>query len=135
MGRTWAEIVVLYLVILAVTKAVFLLPGVHDYPALPLAARMRRRRRQQLPTGRPIELVAEDLRRLGVRYRYPVRGTSYAKLEALLFAYDHVLEEACRCLEIEHLLGVLPPGPERDLERKRVEDSLWLVGLRFPEAA
>jgi hypothetical protein len=32
-------------------------------------------------------------------------------------------------VEVEHLLRVLPPGPDLDRERRRVELVLWRVGL------
>jgi len=100
-----------------------------------------RARRVQLPwsvpqpPGRPLELIAHDARRLGNRYRHPPRGTSFAKLEASRRAYDHVLGEACRAMGVEHLLMVLPPGDELDVERARVEGLLWLAGMRIDEAA
>lgn len=129
MVRTWFEILLLYTLVLLVTRALCLMPGVVDL------RRRSRLARPPAPPRRPLEVVADDVRRLGARYRHPPRGTSYAKLEALRYAYDHALSEACSCLEIEHLLEVLPPGEELDRERNRVEDALWLVGLRFPEAA
>ena len=134
MSRTWLEILALYLVILAVTRALFLMPGVTGLLAPPRRRRSKSRTRRP-PPHRPIEAIADDLRRLDARCRHFPRGTSYAKQEALRFAYDRALAEACACLEIEHLLAVLPPGPELDTERKRIEDSLWLLGLRFQEAA
>ena len=44
-------------------------------------------------------------------------------------AYDRVLVEACAALVVEHLLEVLPPGPELDVERQRVELVLAAAGL------
>ena len=102
------------------------------------ARRFRRfwhRRPPREPAGRPLELIAAEARRLGQRANYPPRGTSRAKVVALRYAYDHVLTEACAALEIEHLLGVLPPGDELDAERSRVESLLWLAGLRIDRAA
>ncbi len=92
-------------------------------------------RRQPPPPARPIELIARDARRLGHRFREPPRGVSFAKFEGTRWAYDKVLAEGCRALEIEHLLGVLPTGPELDAERARVETRLWLAGFRIDEAA
>jgi hypothetical protein len=43
--------------------------------------------------------------------------------------------EACAALGVDHLLQVLPPGQELDVERVRVEGLLWLAGLRIDEAA
>ena len=94
-----------------------------------------RRRSAPEPTGRPLELIAAEARRLGQRANNPPRGTSRAKVVAFRYAYDHVLAEACAALEIEHLLGVLEPGDELDGERSRVESLLWLAGLRIDRAA
>ena len=82
------------------------------------------------PSGRPVELIARDVRRLGARFHYSPPGTSFAKLEGARRAYDHVLAEACTALGVGHLLGVLRAGEELDAERARVEGLLWLAGLR-----
>jgi hypothetical protein len=83
--------------------------------------------------SRPIEAIARDLQRLGVRFRSaPV---SFAKFEGRRQAYEVVLVEACEALEVEHLLGVLPPGTERDQERHRVESALSWAGLHLDDAA
>jgi hypothetical protein len=85
--------------------------------------------------GRPIQEIARDATRLGHSFRYVPRGLSFARFEGCRRAYDLVLSEACRALEIDHLLGVLPPGPELDSERERVEAKLWLAGLHLDDAA
>ncbi len=85
------------------------------------------------PTGRRLELIAADARRLAARAQHPARGTSRTKIVALAQAYDQVLIEACAALGVEHLLGVLPGGEERDAERVRVEGRLWLAGLRIDD--
>jgi hypothetical protein len=85
------------------------------------------------PAGRPLEIVAQDARRLAGRFHHPPPGTSFAKIEGARRAYEYVLAEACAALEVEHLLGVLPPGDELDVERMRVEGVLWLAGLRIDE--
>jgi hypothetical protein len=87
------------------------------------------------PVGRPLEVVARDARRLATRFHHPPPGTSFAKIEGARRAYEHVLAEACAALEVEHLLGVLAPGDELDVERVRVEGLLWLAGLRIDETA
>lgn len=92
-------------------------------------ARLAERRR--LAHGRPLEQIAVDARRLSVWYRRCPRGQSFAKYEAHRRAYDDVLAEACAALGIEHLLGVLGPGPELDLERSRVEGRLESAGLEL----
>lgn len=104
--------------------------------AVPMAGRRHQRSAAvPQPVGRPIELIARDAQRLGPRFRYVPAGASYARVEARRRAYDEVLGEACRAFEVEHLLGVLPPGPELDLERLRVEAVLGRVGLRLHDAA
>ena len=93
-------------------------------------------RRRRLPTSsRPIEVIAQDARRLGRRFRQPPRGVSFAKFEGTRRAYDKVLAEGCAALGIEHLLDVLPPGVELDAERRRVEWRLYTAGLDLDDAA
>ncbi len=83
------------------------------------------------PAGRPLEQIARDARRLGVWYRTCPRGQSFAKYEAHRRAYDDVLAEACRALDIDNLLGVLEPGTELDAERARIEWRLETAGLEL----
>jgi hypothetical protein len=93
--------------------------------------------RRTLPTtrSRPIELIAHDARRLGHRFHHPHRGLTFVKYESTRWAYDKVLAEGCRALGIVHLLDVLPPGPELDTERGRVEWLLYQAGLDLDDAA
>lgn len=85
--------------------------------------------------GRPIEVIARDAHRLSHRFRYVPDGVSFARFEARRLAYDQVLVEACHALDVEHLLEVLPPGPELDAERQRVEAVLGWAGLRLDDVA
>ena len=89
------------------------------------------------PTGRPIEAIARDAHRLGVRFRCMPERVSFAQLEGNRMAYDRVLVEACTALGVDHLIEVLPPGPELDGERRRVELVLdaWGLGLGLGDAA
>jgi hypothetical protein len=87
--------------------------------------------RSPRPTGRPIEEIAADARRLSVAFRTHPRGTSFVKYEAHRRAYDDVLTEGCQELGVTHLLGVLEPGPELDAERRRVEWVLECAGLEL----
>ena len=87
------------------------------------------------PTGRPIQLIAQDAHRLGHQFHRLPYGASFARFEARRQAYDAVLVEACAALEIDHLLSVLPAGPDLDGERMRVEAALGLAGLRLGDAA
>jgi hypothetical protein len=94
--------------------------------------------RRALPTtrSRPIELIAHDVRRLGHRFHHPPRhGLTFVKYESTRWAYDKVLAEGCHALGIVHLLDVLPPGPELDAERRRVEWLLYQAGLDLDDAA
>ena len=84
-----------------------------------------------LAPGRPIELVARDACRLGRQFAYLPAGVSFARFEGCRRAYDRVLTEACEALDVDHLLGVLPPGPDLDRERSRVELALEWAGLRL----
>jgi hypothetical protein len=145
MGSVGLDLLLVLAAYAAATWAAFRLPcGSDAHWAAPgwLRERPRRRvrslqlrRRPAEPAGRPLELIVADARRLAPRAQHPPRGTSRAKIIALGYAYDHVLAEACAALGIEHLLGVLEPGDERDAERSRVEALLWLAGLRIDDPA
>ena len=87
------------------------------------------------PDVRPIEAIAADLHRLGRRFHTLEPHTAFAKVEAVRCAYDRALSECCTALGITHLLGVIPAGPELDVERERVEKQLAGCGVRLPHAA
>ncbi len=82
------------------------------------------------PLHRPIEQVGADVRRL--RRAFGQEGLRYAKWEGIRRAYDGTLAEAADSLEIPHVLRVLPPGFDLDLERLRVERLLEDAGLLPP---
>jgi hypothetical protein len=87
-----------------------------------------------VPLHRPIEKVGPDVRRLHEAFHRD--GMRFAKYEGCRLAYDAVLAEAADILEIDHLLAVLSPGAERDLERERVEHLLDRAGMSLrPRAA
>lgn len=88
-----------------------------------------------VPSGRPIEDIARDAHRLGIAFRYAPPTLSFARFEGARRAYDIVLAEACRALDVAHLLEVLPPGPDLDRERQRVEALLDWAGLRIDDVA
>lgn len=133
MGPAWLQILTAYVVLLAVARWVVLLPRKLGHLWSPSVPTLRSRRRT--PVRRPFEEVAQDVRRLGQRYRNPPPGTKFAKQDGIRRAYDAALADACDALGVVHLLRVLPAGPELDRERQRVEDSLWLAGMRISETA
>ncbi len=81
------------------------------------------------PTGRPIEDIAVDARRLGRQLQHTNDGRSAARIGAIRRSYDDVLAEGCAALGLAELLGVLTDGPELDGERRRVEVMLIGAGM------
>jgi hypothetical protein len=94
---------------------------------------LRRRRKQAAPVGRPIEQVAADLRRLGAQLARVPAGAPMARRRGLQAAYDDVLVEAARLLEVPHALDAVPPGRSRDVERLRLQAALAEAGLAVPD--
>ena len=86
-----------------------------------------RRSVEPAPPRRALHVIAQDARRISARYHQP--GLRFAQFEGRRRAFDQVLSEAADTLEIEHLLGVLPPGVELDRERARVESRLVELGV------
>ena len=115
----------------ALFGVLFLVAAIGPHRVSRLTARIHLRRTPDLqPRGRPIEAIAADVRRLGQEFRYLPAGASFTRFEARRRAYDLALSEACRALEIPHLLEVLPPGAELDRERDRVELVLDCAGFQ-----
>ena len=56
-------------------------------------------------------------------------ATSMARRTGTLAAYDDVLLEACRAVDLPDTLSGLPEGTERDAERLRLEFLLDRAGL------
>jgi len=98
-----------------------------------LPLRGRPARDHAAPAGRPLEQVAADLRRLGRQVAAVPAGAPMARRRGLQAAYDDVLTEAARLLEVPHALGELPPGRARDVERLRVQAALAGAGLAVPD--
>jgi len=91
----------------------------------------RRRGRPPVePPHRPIEHVAADVHRLSLQLARVPAGVPQARRAGLLAAYEDVLIEAARLLEVEHSLRGLPPGRARDAARRRLEIDLAAAGLR-----
>lgn len=86
------------------------------------------------PAGPPVQRIAADLRRLAAAVRELPRGTSRARQQGMLRAYDEVLVSGCAALDVPQVLGTLPPGLDRDLERLRVEAALRAAGLAIDPA-
>ena len=92
----------------------------------------RTHRRTVEPLGPPIEDIAANLRRLrGWLDRYddpmPIPGKA-TKVAAASSAYDRVLCDACRALEVAQSLAETS-GIEREAERLRIEAALQDAGL------
>jgi hypothetical protein len=98
-----------------------------------LPLRVRRRDESVAPVGRPLEQVAADLRRLGRQLAHVPAGAPMARRRGLQAAYDDVLAEAARLLEVPHTLDGVPPGRARDVERLRVQAALADAGLAVPD--
>jgi hypothetical protein len=94
----------------------------------------RRLRHQVLPAGpapvgRPVQLVAADLRRLSRQLALVPAGAPLVRWKALWTAYDAVLVEAAAQLDVPHELGTTCLGTPRDIERLRVLAALEGAGL------
>lgn len=87
------------------------------------------------PTGLPIERIARNLRRLQPEARQPRQGTTNAKRRGVVAAYDDLLLEACRAVEVPTSLESLPEGLERESERLRIEYELERAGISFRTAS
>ena len=84
----------------------------------------RHRRRPPQPVGRPLERVVADVHRIRAEVLSPAPGASKVRRDAALAAYDDVLAEACRALDLPDHLTCLPHGTDRDAERLHTE---WLL--------
>lgn len=77
--------------------------------------------------GRPIEQLAADLRRMRGTVATDQRRSATHQL-ANRIAYDQLLMQACEMLRVSHDLDKTS-GPERDIERIRVEAELERAGI------
>jgi hypothetical protein len=78
--------------------------------------------------GRPIEQLAADLRRLRAAAATDQQRSATHQL-ANRIAYDQLLMQACEMLNVPHDLAKKTAGPERDIERLRIEAELERIGL------
>lgn len=83
------------------------------------------------PSGPPIEQVAADLRRIRTQISQAPAEMPVARRRGWIEAYDDMLVTACHELGMEERLRAIPDGPERNLERERVERMLTRAGLRL----
>lgn len=83
--------------------------------------------------GRPVEQLAADLRRLRVAVATDQRHSATHQL-ANRVAYDQLLMQACQMLNVPHQLTNNTAGPERDIERIRVEAELERAGIVLSSA-
>lgn len=94
--------------------------------------RFKRREPDVLPAGPSIEQVSADLRRVHRILAEFRSGTPAVRRTGTRQAYDALLVQACRAVEVDHRLNYLPEGVDRELERLRVEESLRSAGLAIP---
>jgi hypothetical protein len=92
-------------------------------------ARLRRRRGPQ-PAHPPIERLAADLRRVHRAMKEFTPGTPAVRRRATREAYDALLVQACRAVDVPHRLDALAEGLDREVERLRVEEALSDAGVR-----
>ncbi|MGK4597980.1 MULTISPECIES: hypothetical protein [Amycolatopsis] len=116
----------------ALYAVVAVAPSVLFWCALKVPAGLRwwrGRRRPELPAGPPIEKLAADLRRVHRQLAELPSGASAVRRYGTRQAYDALLVQACREVEVVHRLAELPEGFDREIERLRVEESLAERGL------
>jgi hypothetical protein len=96
-----------------------------------IARRWRRRRAaaDPQPWRRPLQVVADDVRRLARSLALVPAGAPMVRRRALIAAYDDVLVEAAVLLDVPHELRTTPEGPARDVERLRLLTALEGAGL------
>jgi hypothetical protein len=99
---------------------------------LPRLLKRFRRRPKAVPAGPPIEKLAADLRRVRRILVTYESGTPVVRRLGTLQAYDHLLVQACRAVEVKQRIDQLPPGTDLELERLRVEEELRDAGLAIP---
>ncbi|CAM3833717.1 hypothetical protein KIPE111705_27265 [Kibdelosporangium persicum] len=113
----------LYLVIATV-------PTAACWAVLRLPRLIRRfRRSRATATNLPIERIAADLRRVHRVLTAYGPGTPMVRRMGTLQAYDALLMQACRAVDVPHRLDAVGLGTPLEIERLRVEQSLMSAGL------
>ena len=112
-----------------------MLGGLYEWRSWRFVADRVRRPAPPPPTHRPLERIAADACRISTSYHQ--EGMRFAQYEGRRQAFDRILAEAAEAVRVDHLLDVLPPGPELDRERTRIEAALGAVGVlpRSPQRA
>jgi hypothetical protein len=77
----------------------------------------------------PIERIVADLRRIRPQARHLATGMPMARRRAIVAAYDEVLLDACRALEVPTELDRMTDALERESERLRTEAELERAGV------
>ena len=85
--------------------------------------------------GPPLERIVRDLRRLQPEARRHRQGTANVKYRSVVAAYDDLLTDACRAVEVPTSLNSLPEGLERESERLRIEFELERAGILIRTAS
>lgn len=83
------------------------------------------------PASLTIERIARQARRLRAELLATDAGTPMARRLSVVKAYDDLLAEACRALDVPNTLTGMPPGVERDAERLHLESELEAAGLHL----
>lgn len=89
----------------------------------------RFRRQHEVAASPPIERIAADLRRVHRILTGYGPGTPMVRRAGALRAYDCLLMQACRAVDVPHRLDQVPTGTPLEIERLRVEQSLMSAGL------
>lgn len=89
------------------------------------------RRAQRRPAPPRTGQLVDNLRRLSRLQAELPDGAPWARQHGTQLAYDSTLVELCGALGVTHELSTLPWGLTRDVERLRVEDVIYGLGLRI----
>ena len=82
----------------------------HEIAAVARRAHRRVSPAPDPPAGAPIERIASDVRRLHAEFRAPPAGLPMARRIAISRAYDDLLVDACRALDVLDTLAGASSG-------------------------